>query len=232
MRRILIIEGVLNSCHSIQTRLANDCIDISCVSSVIDAMNFLTNQNYCLVILENTLPRISVIEMLKIIRHISHIPILLLTDSLSPSDKVSLFQAGANAIMEKLINMSVCIAQAEALMQLYSKATAEYRSRGIIEVGTDLTIIPKFRQVLMNGEPLQLTRKEYDLLLYFARHPYQVFSRGQLYSRIWCNSFVSEGDETVRVHIHTLRKKLGVSGKKYICNVWGVGYKFVPENHT
>lgn len=75
-----------------------------------------------------------------------------------------------------------------------------------------------------------LTKKEFDLLHYFANHPFQVFSKGQLYVHVWDDSFANIGDETVRVHIQRLRRKLATTGKNLIHNVRGVGYKFVPPN--
>ena len=66
------------------------------------------------------------------------------------------------------------------------------------------------------------------MLVFLAQHPEQVFSIEQLYEHIWNMDFAVNGDETVRVHIKTLRKKLAQAGKNYIYNVWGIGYKFVP----
>lgn len=73
-----------------------------------------------------------------------------------------------------------------------------------------------------------MTRKEFDLLHYFAQHPQQVFSAGQLYEQIWENAFDVGGESTVMVHINTLRKKLGVLGPMVIQTVRGFGYRFVP----
>ena len=153
-------------------------------------------------------------------------PILLLSDPISSDYKVALIQAGADVIIEKPLNEDLCAAQAKALIQLYSKADNDQKNQ--ISFGVELVIMPCFRQVFIDGNLLPLTRKEFDLLNYLVRYPRQVFSREQLYVRIWHDSFASSGDETVRVHIQNLRKKLASRGKNFIHNVWGVGYKFVP----
>lgn len=93
--------------------------------------------------------------------------------------------------------------------------------------GTYLTIDPCCRQVYLHGESLSLTRKEFDLLYYLASNPGQVFSKEQLYHHVWHDFSALEGEDTVKTHIKTLRKKLGPVGKSCIQNIWGIGYKFV-----
>ena len=94
--------------------------------------------------------------------------------------------------------------------------------------GTELIINSRYRQVIVDGEPLDLTRKEFDLLHYLASSQRQVFSRKQLYNQVWHDSTTESGEETVRVHLNTLRKKLLQMNKDLIENVRGVGYRFVP----
>lgn len=208
--------------------------DVCYIASASEAIDSIMKSNYCLVILSNQLPGISGIEMLRIIRLTQQIPIIVLTAPLPPNDKIALLRAGADAIVDKPLNIELCAAQAEALLQLYSGSDiAHDDDQGEqISFGTSLIIIPPFRQVFVEGKPISLTRKEFDLLLYFARHPRRVFSREQLYSHVWADSFASSGDETVKAHIQTLQKKLETQGKTLIHNIWGVGYRFVPPNET
>lgn len=91
-----------------------------------------------------------------------------------------------------------------------------------------MVIAPRYRQVLIDGTPVDLTRREFDLLFFFAKHPGQVFSRGQLYEQVWDDFYELGGDESVKSHIKTLRKKLSVLGTHIIDNVRGVGYRFIP----
>ena len=103
-----------------------------------------------------------------------------------------------------------------------------YQNYSTLTFGTDLIIDPLHRQVLSKGSLLKLTRKEFNMLHFLASHPGQVFTREQLYTRIWrCDSDFNV-DEAVRSHIKFLRRKLASSGKEYIQTVWGIGYRFAP----
>lgn len=91
-----------------------------------------------------------------------------------------------------------------------------------------MVIAPRCRQVLIHGMPLELTRIEFDLLHFIAKHPGQVFSRKELYHYVWDDYYELGRDETVKPHIKTLRKKFAGLGPDVIETVWGVGYRFVP----
>ncbi len=229
-RQILVVSSDSNICQYIKASMQDHSTEICCTASASEALDNFNKHNYCLVILDNQLPGINSMEMLQIIHRTKYIPILLFSDPLFPDDKVALFQAGANAIIENPFNVDICAAQAEALIRLYFAADTAHKQNDQIAFGSELTIMPCYRKVLIDGKPVLLTRKEFELLHYFARHPYQVFSREKLYSDIWGDSFAAASDETVRVHVQRLRGKFNAKGKGYINTVWGVGYKFIPPN--
>ena len=187
-------------------------------------------QEYSLVILDSQLAMMSDMELLRILRKANHMPILVLADFLSPEDKVELFHAGADACIDKPLNIEVCIAQANALTQRYMESDVEKECSDIIAFGTKLIICPRYRQVVADGKTLSLTKKEFDLLHFFAQSPKQVFSRTQLYEQVWNEDSTIGVDEIVKAHIKSLRRKLGFMGKEYIQTVWGTGYKFVLDN--
>lgn len=230
INRMLVVDDDLSVCRSIAVDMQGKNTEICCAASAAEALERIIKTDYCLAIMSNQLRGISGIEMIRAIRRIQHIPIIVLAASISPNDKAALLRAGADAVMDKPVNMDLCTAQAETLIQLYTKSDIDHddTKEGQLSFGKDLTIIPRFRQVLVDGDPLSLTRKEFDLLHYFACHSKRVFSREQLYTSVWGGSFTAGGDETVRVHIQNLRKKLETKGKHFIHNVWGVGYKFMP----
>ena len=95
--------------------------------------------------------------------------------------------------------------------------------------GKNLIIDPLTRQVQLNGENLQFTRKEFDLLFCLASNPGQVFSREQLYNQVWDEHSAYNVDDVVKSQIRLLRQKLSITEKEYIKNVWGVGYRFHHE---
>lgn len=94
--------------------------------------------------------------------------------------------------------------------------------------GTELTIDPNGRIVKVNGEDLNITKKEFDLFLCLVRNRKQVLSVEQLYEEIWGDEPDEKKLKTVKSHIYTLRKKLSSTGKNYIQNSWGTGYRFIP----
>lgn len=130
--------------------------------------------------------------------------------------------------MEKPFDGSVCKAQANALIRLY-QSSSKSTTRNLLIFGSELLIDPHYRQVLADGKQLPLTRKEFDLLYYLASNPGRVFSKELLYHHVWQDDSDIDGNDTVKTHIKTLRKKLGPSGKGYIQNIWGIGYKFTIE---
>ena len=90
-------------------------------------------------------------------------------------------------------------------------------------------IDPQTRQVLLTGRNLPFTRKEFDLLFCLASNPGQVFSREQLYEQVWDEHAAYNVDGVVKSQIRLLRQKLSATGREYIKNVWGVGYRFQNE---
>lgn len=222
--KILVIDDDLNVCQSIQNRMQNDRIEVICTTSPKKILENGVVIPYSLVIMDTCLAETDGINLLQIIRSFINSPILVLERELTSERRVALFQAGADACLEKPFDLDVCAAQALSLIRLYKGGKGCCRP---ITFGTELIISRCHRQVLVEGKFLQLTRKEFDLLYCLASSPGQVFSREQLYAHVWDEVCPIGGDETVKVHIKTLRKKLDSVSKRYIQNVWGIGYKFV-----
>ena len=166
------------------------------------------------------------------VRKIYSMPILVLTEKVAAKNKIALFQAGANACLEMPIDLSVCVAQADSLIQLYMEAQEKNRKHKPLNFGDELIIDPTYRQVIIDGELLELTRTEFELLYYMAGHCNQIFSRQQLYQQIWSDDLGIDGEHTVKTNIGNLKKKLTALGKGYIQNSRGIGYKFVPPNYN
>lgn len=229
-RQILLLDTDLEICNSIQGAMRSDQTKIISTMSEMNAINILT-QNDCHMVIMGLLP--SADETLKIVHHIRGIttaPILMLEENIKNSDKIRLFQEGVTAYLEKPFDIEVCVAQANSLIQLYTEARAENREDKPLAFGRELMINPIYRQVMVDGEILDLTRTEFDLFFCMAQHPGQVWSRKQLYNYVWDDTLGLEGEHTVRTHIGNLRKKLADAGKDYVQTAWGIGYKFVPPS--
>lgn len=226
-KKILVIDKDLSVCQSIYENIQGDFTDVCYMTSTVEALSSFMKESYCLVILDAHPSDVNSMKILQTIRNAKHVPILALTNHLSSEDKISLYCAGADACIEKPLNIDICVTQVNTLIHLYVDAAFNQKTWPPVIHRGELIISPRYRQVVVNGKPLTLTRKEFDLLYFLASCPRQVFSREQLYKHVWKNNSTLAVDETVKSHIKTLRKKLAPVGKKYIQNIWGVGYRFI-----
>lgn len=226
-RQILVIENDLAVCQAIHDSMQNDLTDVCCMTSAVEALASFMMQDYCLVILDVHLSDINGMELLRTIRRAKNMPILVLTGFVNVDDKLTLFESGADACIERSQNVAVCVAQANALIKLYVGAGIHSGSHNLIAFGSELIISPRYRQVIIDGMPLELTRKEFDIFYYLATYPRQVFTREQLYDYAWNDVPAVAVDEAVKAQIKSLRRKLTFMGKNYIHTQRGVGYKFV-----
>ena len=229
-KKVLIIDDDLNVCREIKYSLQNETTDAYYVLSAIEAVEQFTKHHFCLVIMDIALSETDGIELLKIIRKLKPIPILILSSKADRKERIQALRAGANGYLEKPYELEECLAHAQSLMQLYTDLHVPENRCYTLAFGMDLMIDPEQRIVKLNGEELNLTRKEFDLLFCLASHAGQVLSREQLYNLVWNNENAYDIDEAVKSQIKTLRKKLTAYNREYIKNVWGIGYRFVDES--
>lgn len=221
---ILILADDPGFCQAVQERMQSNHTKVVCTSSPVEILGNRIDNQCCLIIIDMSLKGMEMLSLLQMVRSSFCAPILTLEQDNSERKRIALFQAGANACLDKPVDLDVCTAQAWSLIQLY-RGNLEHKH--LLAFGKELLISLHRRQVLIDGQPVQLTRKEFDLLHCLASSPEQVFSLEQLYQYVWNEVSSIGGDETVRVHLKKLRKKLASFGKDYIQNVRGVGYKFV-----
>lgn len=136
-------------------------------------------------------------ELLKLIRRIKPIPILVLSSKPGSEERIAALRAGAHGYMEKPYELDECLAHAQSLMELYAQLHTSEGRCYTLAFGMDLIIDPVRRQVALKGEPLNLTRKEFELLFCLASHAGQVLTREQLYSHVWSNENHFDVDESV-----------------------------------
>lgn len=228
-KKVLIIDDDLNTCRQIKYSLQSITTDVYYALSVREGIRRFMEQEYCLVIMDMSLSEADGGELLKMMRKAKTIPVLVLSSKPGRESRLSAYQAGAHAYLEKPYELEECLAQAEALMELYVGLKPLEERCYTLAFGMDLLIDPDRRSVTLKGQPLNLARKEFDLLFCLASHAGQVLSREQLYSQVWNDENTYNIDETVKSHIKTLRKKLTPADREYIKNVWGIGYRFSDE---
>jgi len=154
----------------------------------------------------------------------SDVPIIMLTAKDTESDQVLGLEMGADDYVTKPFSPLALMARIKAVTRRRSQTPGSPAS---LFLQTDrFKVDEQAREVWADGHPVEnLTPKEYDLLVFFIRHPKQVFSRDQLLEHVWGFDFYGD-DRTVDVHVKRLRTKLDMLGTQVIQTVWGVGYKF------
>lgn len=227
-RQILFVGNDSTIFPAIQFYMQGENIGTLCVNSAREALEAIRGQDYCLVIIIIQSTETQEIAAIRMIRSNQKMPIIALSDKLTTPDKVALFHAGVNACIEKPVDLAVCTAQAISLIRLYGEAKEEKQAYQPLIFGKELIIDTLYRQIIIDGEPLELTRKEYELFVCLVTHPCQIWSLTQLYRYVWDDTLGLDGENTVKTHIGNIKKKLANLGKSYIQNTRGVGYKFVP----
>ena len=224
MSRILIVEDELDLANIIKDYLEKELYEVEICTEGDKAIEIFDKFKPSLVILDLMLPGMNGYEICQNIRIKSTIPILILSAKIDEFDKVKGLNLGADDYITKPFRPRELLARVNALLrrsQVFNKENLE-----IIEI-ENIRIYTKEYKVEKNGRDLDLSRNEFELLMFLSKNPRQVFSREQLYDRIW--GFDSYGDlNTVTVTINRLRQKIEDNPKnpKYILTVWGVGYKF------
>lgn len=231
MKKILIIEDELNIYELIKFNLETHGFEVEGVQDGALAIEKILDVLPDLIILDLMLPGKDGISICREIRAnsiISYIPIIMLTAKSEEFDKVLGLEIGADDYITKPFGVKELCARVKAVLRrteiLLSKEDET------IVVG-DLHIEPKAFEVYQKGEKLALTLKEYELLVFLAKHRGQVLTRDQLLDQIWGFDYYGE-TRTVDVHIRYLRKKIeeqSEDGKKYIETVRGVGYRFIEK---
>ena len=224
MSRILIVEDELDLANIIKDYLEKELYEVEICTEGDKAIEIFDKFKPSLVILDLMLPGMNGYEICQNIRKKSTIPILILSAKFDEFDKVKGLNLGADDYITKPFRPRELLARVNAHLrrsQVFNKENLE-----IIDI-ENIRIYTKEYKVEKDGRDLDLSRTEFELLVFLSKNPRQVFSREQLYERIW--GFDSYGDlNTVTVTINRLRQKIEDNPKnpKYILTVWGVGYKF------
>lgn len=220
-KKILIVDDELKMRILIRDFLRREgfeTIDVSNGEKAIEI--FLDNKDISLIILDVMMPVLDGWETLKEIRVYSDsIPVLMLTAKSENEDVIKGFKLGSDDYLTKPFHMPILIERVKALLRRTS-----IKEEIFIH---DLYIDLLGRVVKINNNIVELSGKEYELLLFLYEHKNICVSREEIMRKVWNYDFVGDG-RTIDTHIKTLRSKLGEYGD-YIKTIWGVGYKFETE---
>ena len=187
-----------------------------------------------LVVLDLMLPGLDGLEVMRLLQALDEgsvrprVPIILLTARGEESDRVVGLRLGADDYVVKPFSPNELVARVDAVLRRSDPGGRGEEPESPIELG-DLRIEPETRRAFVRGDESVLTQREFDLLLFLARHPGRVFSREQLMDAVWQYSFYSD-TSTVTVHVRRLRSKIEAdpAEPQHLQTVWGVGYRFQP----
>ncbi len=187
--------------------------------------NFLRD-NFDLVVLDIMMPKLDGIEVMKIIREKSLVPILIMSAKGSDVDKAIGLGLGADDYISKPFSMVEFTARIKSAIRRSTQYSKPEKEEETIIKFHELIIDLNNFSVIKNDKNIQLTSKEFDILKLFIANPNRVFTKAQIYSFIWNDDYF--GDENViNVHMRRLREKIedDPSNPKYIKTLWGIGYR-------
>lgn len=214
MYRILVVEDERPISDLIEMNLSEAGYTCVCAYDGLEAANLLEKEGYDLVLLDIMLPKVSGYELLDFIKPLG-IPVIFLTAKGTMADKVKGLRLGADDYLVKPFEIVELLARVEAVLRRAGKTQYE------IEVD-DLTIDTRSHTVMRGSKPIQLTAKEFELLLLFIQNKNIALFRETIYERIWGGEYMGDS-RTVDLHVQRLRKKLHWEDK--IKTIYKVGYR-------
>lgn len=213
MIRILIVEDEKPISDLLKMSLLTEGYHCTCAFDGKAAADLIEQENFDLVLLDIMLPQLDGYELLDYIRF-CQIPTIFLTAKAEVADRVKGLKAGAEDYITKPFEIAELLARVETVLRRFHKAGAPLSFGGV-------SIEPESRRVTKDGLPVDLTAKEFDLLLFLARNPNRAVSRAQIYAAVWGGEL---GDSrTVDLHVQRLRKKLSLD--RILVPIYKVGYR-------
>lgn len=227
MSKILIVEDEVSIAELEKDYLELSGFDVTIEVTGDAGLKTALNQPVNLVILDLMLPNLDGFEVCKRIREEKNIPIIMVSAKKEDIDKIRGLGLGADDYITKPFSPSELVARVKAHLARYERLVGSgTKENEIIEI-RGIKIDKTARRVYINGEERAFTTKEFDLLTFLAENPNHVYTKEELFNKIW--DMESIGDiATVTVHIKKIREKIefDTSKPQYIETIWGVGYRF------
>ena len=226
-QRVLVVDDERNVTDVVERYLSNEGYEVAIARDGMECLRLAWQWHPDLLVLDLMLPQLDGLEVCRRLRQDTELPIIMLTARSDEADRVVGLEMGADDYLVKPFSPRELVARVKAVLRRTAPAMARAASGSLRFAG--ITIDPQARSVAVEGRDVQLTAREFDLLLYLASHRGQVLSRCQIMDQVWDYTYAGYAS-TVTVHIRRLREKIEVNPMrpKYIKTVWGVGYKFDP----
>ncbi len=221
MPKILIVDDDVHLRKLVATYAKVEGFECHEADSGQNALDIMSGTSFDIVILDVMMPGIDGFETLERIRAKSHVPVIMLTAKSEEYDKLKGFELGGDDYVSKPFSPKELMARVSAVLKRSVRNPEDNMHYG------EITISPNARTVSIGGKELNLSPKEFDLMLCLAQNEKIVLNRQQLLDKVWGYDYYGDV-RTVDTHIKSLRERLG-SYRDIIRTVWGVGYKFDYE---
>ncbi|MDE6260061.1 MAG: response regulator transcription factor [Oscillospiraceae bacterium] len=224
MPRILVVDDERVMVKGIKFNLENEGYQVDTGSDGEEAVDKARMGQYDLIILDLMMPKIDGLQACMKIREFSNVPVIMLTAKGEDADKIIGFECGADDYITKPFNILELKARIRALLRRAGAAAQQQREADRLTQGS-ITLDLAERAAWRDGEPVDLTAKEFDLMVLLMQNPGRVYSRENLLNLVWGYEYIGEF-RTVDVHIRRLREKLepDPANPEHILTKWGVGY--------
>ena len=226
MSRILIVEDEKSIAELEKDYLELSGFEVTIVANGLEGYELANKNKYDLYILDIMLPGMDGFELCRKIRETMNAPIIMVSAKKDDIDKIRGLGLGADDYMTKPFSPSELVARVKAHLSRYERLLGAVNDNDMVNI-RGLRIDKNARRIYVNGEEKTLTTKQFDLLLFLAEHPNRVFSKEELFGRIWGMESIGEV-ATVTVHVKKIREQIEYdsSNPQYLETVWGVGYRF------
>ena len=222
--KILVVDDERLLVKGIKFNLENEGYQVECAYDGAAAVDLAREGQFDLIILDLMMPEIDGLEACMRIREFSNVPIIMLTARSEDTDKIIGFECGADDYITKPFNILELKARIRALLRRAGAAAQQQREADRLTQGA-ITLDLSERAAWRDGEQVELTAKEFDLMSLLMQNPGRVYSRENLLNLVWGYEYIGEF-RTVDVHIRRLREKLepDPANPEHILTKWGVGY--------
>ena len=180
---------------------------------------FFKDKEIALIILDVMMPKMDGWQVCREIRQYSKVPIIMLTAKSDERDELLGFDLGVDEYISKPFSPKILVARVEAIL----RRTGQTDTESVLEAG-GIRINKTAHQATLDGEPLELSYKEFELLTYFLENQRIALSREKILNNVWNYDYFGDA-RTIDTHVKKLRSKMGEKGE-YIKTIWGMGYKF------
>lgn len=224
--KILVIEDDRELSNVMHVFLSSEGFEVAQAFSGREGLEYVEKERPLLVILDLMLPEVDGINVCRRIREVYNIPIIIISAKNTDTDKVLALGVGADDYLTKPFSQVELVARVKShIRRVTVLSGSDQTSKGRKKVFGPLVIDSTSYEVTVNGKPVELSPKEFQLLDFLSDHPSQVFSKHQILEQLWGSSEYVD-DNTIAVYIGRVREKLAKEKIQYIKTVWGVGYKW------